>query len=133
MIRNTSNERGQSLVEVALAMPLLILIVMGILDLGRAFYAYVALSDAAAEGAAYAAIHPDDTTQIVERVADTSNVLVVIDPALVSVDVPDTTPGNPITVTVQYEYQILTPIMNSFVPEGKITMRSEVVQAIINP
>jgi Flp pilus assembly protein TadG len=130
---NRSDERGQSLVEVALAMPLLILIVMGILDLGRAYYAYVTLSDAAAEGAAYAAIHPDDTTQIVERVADTSNVLVAIDPAMVNVDVPDATPGRPITVTVQYDHQILTPIMNSFVPGGKITMTSVVVQAIINP
>jgi len=129
----TRLERGQSLVEVALAMPLLILIVMGILDLGRAYYAYVTLSDAAAEGAAYGAIHPSNTTQIVERVADTSNPLVVIQPEMVSVDAPDTDPGNPITVTVQYEHQILTPIMSSFVPDGKIMMRAEVVQAIINP
>jgi len=61
------NEKGQSLVEVALAMPLLIIIMMGILDLGRAYLTYIALSDAAAEGAAYAAIHPSDQAQAIAR------------------------------------------------------------------
>jgi len=126
------NQKGQSMVEVALALPLLILILAGILDLGRAYVTYVALADAAAEGAAYAAIHPTDTAQIAERAADSSNGLVVIDPAMVSVSVADPSPGNPITVTVTFDYDILTPIMNAFVPDGQITMRAEVMQAIIN-
>jgi len=124
-------ERGQSLVEVAITMPILILLVMGILDLGRAYYASITLADAAAEGAAYAALHPSRTVQIIERVADGSNPLVVIDPARISVYAPDTTPGRQITVTVQYDYQVLTPMINALVEEGKIEMTAQVVQAII--
>jgi hypothetical protein len=126
-----AKERGQSLVEVAITLPILILIVMSILDLGRAYYASITLSDAAAEGAAYAALHPSRTVQIIERVADGSNALVVIAPERVSVDSPDPTPGRPITVTVQYDYEILTPLVNALVEEGKIEMTAQVVQAII--
>jgi Flp pilus assembly protein TadG len=122
-------------------MPILILIVAGILDLGRAYFTYIALSDAAAEGAAYAAIHPNDVTQIMERAADGSGGLVVLypeddedeesQPGTVSVDYESLAAGSPITVTVEYEYQILTPIIESFVPDGKITMKAVAVQSII--
>jgi Flp pilus assembly protein TadG len=130
MFKKTS-QKGQSLVEVALAMPILLLILAGILDLGRAYYTFIALSDAAAEGAAYAAIHPTDVTQIIERAADGSRGLVVLEPEMVSVDFNALNSGNPITVTVQYDYQVLTPIIMTFVPESKITMRAAVVQSII--
>jgi len=131
MFKKTS-QKGQSMVEVAIAMPLLILILAGILDLGRAYFTHITISDAAAEGAAYAAIHPRDTAQTIERAADSSNGLVVLEPEMVHVDSADLNPGNPITVTVEFEYEILTPIMQSFVPEGKIRMRAVAVQPIIN-
>ena len=47
-------ENGQSLLEMALILPVLIIILAGVLDLGRLYYAYVSVTDAAAEGAAYA-------------------------------------------------------------------------------
>jgi Flp pilus assembly protein TadG len=137
MMFKEKSQKGQSLVEVAVAMPILILIVAGILDLGRAYFTYIALSDAAAEGAAYAAIHPNDTTQILERAADGSGGLVVLDqdeesqPGTVSVDYDSLAAGSPITVTIEYEYQILTPIIESFVPDGKIIMKAVAVQSII--
>ena len=46
---------GQSLVEVALALPLLLLILIGLADLGRAFYYTTAIASAARQGAAYVA------------------------------------------------------------------------------
>ena len=42
---------GQSLVEVALALPLLLLILIGLADLGRAFYYTTAIASAARQGA----------------------------------------------------------------------------------
>jgi Flp pilus assembly protein TadG len=126
-----NNETGQSLVEVALTLPLLLLILMGILDLGRAYFTFITLSDAAAEGAAFAAVHPTSTQQVIDRAVDSSNDIVVIDPSMVTVDYMDTLPGNPITVTVAYDYEIITPIINGFAPDG-LTLRAVVVQAIIN-
>jgi len=127
-----SDQKGQSLVEVAVALPVLLLILLGILDLGRAYFTYIALADAAAEGAAYGAIHPDDTAQIVERAAESSNGLVTLEPDMVSVDLIDLSAGLPITVTVEYQYQLLTPVIQTFVPNGIITMRASVAQSIIN-
>jgi hypothetical protein len=45
------SERGQSLVELALVLPLLILLLSGMVDLGRAFYGYISITNGAREGA----------------------------------------------------------------------------------
>jgi Flp pilus assembly protein TadG len=49
-------ERGAAAVEMALVMPLLILMVMGIIDFGRIFNGEIQLSQAAREGARVAAL-----------------------------------------------------------------------------
>ena len=48
-----SRQRGQDLVEFALVLPVLLLIVIGVLDLGRVFFASIALANIAREGARY--------------------------------------------------------------------------------
>lgn len=53
----TSSE-GVALVEFALVVPVLILLLAGILDTGRAVNAYVTISNASREGAHYAALNP---------------------------------------------------------------------------
>lgn len=54
----TANSKGQSLVEFAIMIPVLLLIFGGALDLGRLFYAHVAIENAAKEGALYGASNP---------------------------------------------------------------------------
>ena|GEM_PF-1328534 len=49
-------ERGAAAVEMALVMPLLILMIMGIIDFGRIFNGEIQLSQAAREGARVAAL-----------------------------------------------------------------------------
>jgi len=61
------SERGQSLVEVALAMPFLLLILLGIADLGRAFYYTVTISGAAREAAAFAVMNPSASSATVTQ------------------------------------------------------------------
>jgi hypothetical protein len=53
--RSSSASRGQALVEFAIALPILILIVAGVLELGRGYGYAIATSDAARDGARYAA------------------------------------------------------------------------------
>ena len=55
---------GQSLVELALTLPLLLVMVLGVIDAGRAFYYVSAISNAAQVGAAYAASHTDTATTL---------------------------------------------------------------------
>ena len=54
--REGSNSRkGQSIVEFVLTLPVLLLILAGVLDVGRLYFAYVAVTDVAGEGVGYAA------------------------------------------------------------------------------
>ncbi len=48
-------ERGQSLVEMAVVLPILLLLALGTFDLGRAIFAHIALTEATQEGSLYAA------------------------------------------------------------------------------
>jgi Flp pilus assembly protein TadG len=56
--------RGQALVEFALVFPLLLLLVFGLIDLGRLVYANNALSEAAREGARYGSVQARSATSI---------------------------------------------------------------------
>lgn len=60
--RNSKLSKGQGMVEFALLLPILVLIVFGVLELGRAFFAFIAISNAAREGARVFTFRPDVTT-----------------------------------------------------------------------
>ena len=51
------SRQGQAIVEFALIAPILILLIMGVFDLGLAFFTNITLQNAAREGARYATLH----------------------------------------------------------------------------
>jgi Flp pilus assembly protein TadG len=57
--------RGQSLVEVALTLPLLLLLVIGIVDVGRIYTYKLAVTNAAREAAIQAARDPQATADVI--------------------------------------------------------------------
>jgi Flp pilus assembly protein TadG len=56
--RGSRRSRGQSLVEFALIVPIMLVLAGGTLDLGRLFYARVSIENAAREGAFYGSMNP---------------------------------------------------------------------------
>jgi hypothetical protein len=54
------SESGQSLVEFGLILPLLLLLTLGVIDLGLGFKTYISLTNAAREGARWVTVYPDD-------------------------------------------------------------------------
>src|SRR5262245_21515586 len=67
VIRNKSTRRlqqGQSLLEFAVVLPVLLLIVLGVIEFGRAYYQYNTLSKAVREGARYMSMHAYDPIEI---------------------------------------------------------------------
>jgi Flp pilus assembly protein TadG len=64
--------RGQSLVEFALVIPLFILLLVAVFDLGRAVFAYNTLTNAAREGARMAIVNQDTPTIVAEAKASTA-------------------------------------------------------------
>ncbi len=130
-------ERGQSLVEFALILPLLVLILMGVFDFGRAFFAYNAISGGAREGARYGVIHPTardgdglppyDPDTIEERaVAQTF----ILDMDEVDVQVTGGTGrGQPLTVNVTYDFYAITPLIGDIIG-NPLTLRSSATMII---
>ena len=127
-------ERGQSLAEFALMLPILLIILAGVLDLGRLYYAYVAVTDAAAEGAAYAAVEPDDADGIYERAQYASGGLVQLERDMVQISCascPNPQSGDPIAVTVSYEHKLATPFVNVIVPDGVLLLTATAEEAVL--
>ena len=69
----SKGERGQSLVEFALGLTFILILMAGTLDLGRAYFSFLSLRDAAQEGALYGSLAPPDTAGIRARVRGTSS------------------------------------------------------------
>ena len=103
-------EGGTSIVEFAITIPVLILVFMGIFDLGRAFFVAHALSQLAREGARYAIVNSDNTAAIVQYVKDHA---VGVDPDQLNVTVtyPET---HWIRVAVSYDFYPVTPLITQF-------------------
>ncbi len=103
-------QRGQSLVELALLLPVLCTIMLGALDLGRAYYSYSAVANAARVGAqyaAYATVWPLDATAVEQKVRDEASDISVREVTLTPAS--GWAQGQDITVAVTYDFQFLTP------------------------
>ncbi len=114
---------GQALVEFAFVLPLLILMLVGVFDMGRAVFAYNQISNAARTAARVAIVNQDgDAIQLAattEAVGLTPlSVAVTHDPSCASVK-----RGCVVTVDVSYAWQAATPIVGALV--GPITLSSD--------
>lgn len=109
-------ERGQATVELALVLPVLVLILFGIMEFGRLFSAYLVVTNAAREGARLAAVGADDAA-IVARVRDAAGSL---DPAALTVDIEPPASnrfsGTEARVTVSYAVYLVTPVLTGIAP-----------------
>lgn len=59
-----ADRQGQSIVELAISMPLALLIVLGAIDVGRVFFDYIEMRNAVVEGATYGSRHPFESGAI---------------------------------------------------------------------
>lgn len=136
-------EAGQSLVELAFGMIVLLILLLGLLDLGRLFYTLVALRNAAGEGALYGSLNPAcRTSSDGATCADPNNIayrathespsgLVNWSAAAVNTDRPQgASIGDPITVTVTYTYTIFTPFINVMIGGSELPLRVSATQNI---
>ena len=78
---NGRRRRGQALVEFALIIPLFLLLLVGIFDLGRAVFAYNTLTNAAREGARIAIVNQYEPS-IIKRAKDQTAIVELNDPSV---------------------------------------------------
>lgn len=105
-------EKGQSLVELAIGLTIMVLLLSGIFDIGRAIFTQFALQDAAEEGLVYGLGFPDSCSEIEARVMENlQNSVLPITPA-----VNITLSGAPCgTVTLQYGLRMDVIVSSDFV------------------
>jgi len=119
-----SSEGGQSLVEFALVLPILLILLLGVLDFGRAVAAYNAVSNGARSGARVAVV--DQNPAAVEAAVESE--AIGLDSVSVAFDgTLDPDPQCPrigclIEVTVSTQYQPATPLIGNIV--GSFTVSS---------
>jgi Flp pilus assembly protein TadG len=142
--KGAKEELGQALVESAIVFVILLLILMGLVDFGRAYFTFLALQNAAAEGATFGMFHPTWQTHT-SSVPDSHNPENIeyrvqhesdngmVDWSTISVTVESLfpTPGNQITVTVAYDFELITPVGRAIARNEEITLRASAIQTII--
>lgn len=64
------SEKGQSFIELGISMVFLLVLAAGVMDLGRVIFTYIALRDAVQEGAAFAAIEPNNCGLAIKRIRE---------------------------------------------------------------
>lgn len=118
LLKNFSRKNsGQSLTEVAIALPLLFIILLGMIDLGRMYYSYVAIANAAREGArAGAGLQCSDsafTSKVQAKAqaeADAASIALA-SPAAISWPDGSCASGNAIQVTTQTNFSLITAVV----------------------
>ncbi len=112
--RSNRRERGQSMVEFALLLPIFLVVIFIIVDFGVGISRWVILTNSTREGARLGAVGAV-TADITDKVVSTSNDL--LDPADVNVyyldkdgngNVGDR--GDSVVVESNYEYGLITPL-----------------------
>lgn len=115
-----NSEKGQSLVEFALVLPLLILLLFGIIDFGRIFHAYLTLDHAGREAARAASIGKDDTS--IKNVAVNNASSINLKEEKVSIfPVGSKSSGSDVTITITYPVDFLTPVIGKLISPLTLT------------
>jgi hypothetical protein len=133
----TSHESGQALPEFALVLPLLLVLLFGMLDFGKAFNYWIDTTQIASEGARFAAVNrkpdPLNALSLQQQLRGQGNTAELRDggsdsvatPAQVCVEFPNGTsnPGDPVRMTMTFTYHWL-PFLGSEVDLADTTVTS---------
>ena len=110
-------DRGAAAVEMAISLILLLWLVFGVIDLGRAIFTNISLQEAAQSAAAFGAFAENATRAEVKNVAITASgdspALAASDVVIACTTVPrDSQDGSRIRVTVTHQLSLITPIVS---------------------
>jgi len=121
-----NNQKGQSLVEFALVLPVFIILLFGIMEFGRLWEISNVLTSAAREGVRVAAVTAPDQALVVSAAQNVLNAAQISN-AVVQVAGPNA--SNEVSVTIIFNYQpmsgVIIPGLASMSITRSTTMRWE--------
>jgi Flp pilus assembly protein TadG len=146
-MKQIKNERGQSLVELAVSLVLLLLLLSGAVEFGMAFFQFIQLRDAAQEGALYGSINPNTLGPIESRARGASSSPIdLTNSTLVGVSITATDKttnasktlasaceGDGLVVQLTYNHQIFMPFMSAVLGRDTIPLTASVTDTILTP
>ncbi|MFN8382011.1 MAG: TadE family protein [Anaerolineales bacterium] len=150
-LKKSQSERGQSLVELAISLPVIILILLGTVDFGMAIFSYAIIRDAAQEGALYGSFNPGNKAEIENRARNISpegedeifsSPVELTDKKLVQVEVKaiggacqgfTNSEANSLRVRVKYQYHILMPFIGTIIGSDTIPLTGTATNVILQP
>lgn len=111
----TRGNRGQSLIEFAFILPVLLLVLFGITEFGRAILTVNILTSAAREGCRKAVVTAPNIDEVTDKVTEVCRAAGVT-PTSITVNGPDIDdPDRRVTVVVRADFQVVTgSILGSF-------------------
>lgn len=141
--RRQRRDNGQALVEMALVSLVLLLMILGMVDLTRAWNIYQVITDAAREGARNVVVDWTGLTPAQKRAkaydvvaaalarnsVDPSTARVCVGKGPVPCDEVDCITGDPCTVRIEYDYHfgMIAPLWKLADPDGTVTLSTQVV------
>jgi Flp pilus assembly protein TadG len=144
MKNKMKSERGQSLVELAISLVVLLYLLSGVVEFGIAFFQFIQLRDAAQEGALYASLNPTNNTNIESRVRNASTspinlqvssgeraVTITITPIDADGDGQTTCVGDGIKVQAEFDHKIFMPFIPSLIGSNTIHLNGNVTDTIL--
>jgi hypothetical protein len=140
LLQKEKHQKGQSLVEFAVSVVILLLLLSGIVDLGRIFFQYISMRDAAQEGATYGIICPYDIDGIKDRtfalLSDDTNIDVIVKLNGTEYDTPPTSGsvggGDELQVTVQNpQFRITMPFLGSILGGQTINLETSIYGTVL--
>ena len=126
---NLGTDRGGTLVEMAVCLPIVILMMMGIFEFGRLYYTRLTLQHAVHEAARFAVtgktLNDPDTGDAMERVDAIRHVIVTqakdldLDVERLVIDPPDGGgPSDVVTVSGSFAFHFVTPLIGYMFPDN---------------
>lgn len=114
--RIISSKQGQSLVEMAIILPLLLLLVMGTIEFGRLFGSYLIMENLTRSATRYGVVGHTDQ-EIRDLIAD-QNPFLRSDRLVISISPGEAlrNRGDPLTVSLEYTIDLVTPFMSDILP-----------------
>lgn len=111
MRKLVSKETGSGLVELALVLPLLLVLVLGVFDIGRGYVTYITLENSVREGARWLTTHPRDLDAVnVARarvLAESGNIALAAEEITITPNQASYQAGDEVTIAVDYPYPLL--------------------------
>jgi Flp pilus assembly protein TadG len=117
-----NNERGAAAVEFAILLPLLLMLVLGTIEFGRAYNAQITLTNAARDGVRYMAIANDPVGAKDKAMKAAASVSTAIPSSDVKLSTTTCSTGNQVTLTITYNLSTITGIAGPFPMTGKGVM-----------